>query len=206
MTFRELQAMQVAYELLAPLDPSARQRVMTWLSAALADTTSAPTAVHEPAAALTPVAAAPAQVTLADNVAEVMAKHETAAPDVETAAPAVRVTEAAAATDPKAAVEPEPVAEPAPELRPRRGRSAKATGRRAARTPSSVAAMKPAEAAPGTRGERPSGDQFLADLAAVGSFKALAEKYGKSIGTIGNWANQLREQGFDIPVGRRKKA
>jgi len=42
MTFRELQAMQVAYELLAPLDPSARQRVMTWLSAALADTNSAP--------------------------------------------------------------------------------------------------------------------------------------------------------------------
>jgi transposase len=36
--------------------------------------------------------------------------------------------------------------------------------------------------------------------------KALAEKYRKSIGTIGNWANQLREQGFDIPVGRQKKA
>jgi transposase len=59
---------------------------------------------------------------------------------------------------------------------------------------------------PGRRGDRPSGEQFLTDLAAAGSFKALAEKYGKSIGTIGNWANQLREQGFDIPVGRQKKA
>ena len=82
----------------------------------------------------------------------------------------------------------------------------KATGRRAAKAASSVAAVMPAAAAPGPRGERPGGDQFLADLAAVGSFKALAEKYGKSIGTIGNWANQLREQGFDIPVGRQKKA
>ena len=55
-------------------------------------------------------------------------------------------------------------------------------------------------------GDRPSGEQFLADLAATGSFKALAEKYDKSIGMIGNWANQLREQWFDIPVGRQKKA
>ena len=206
MTFRELQAMQVAYELLAPLDPSARQRVMTWLSAALADTNGAPTAMDEPAAAVQPVAAAPVQVALADSVAEVMAEHETAVPEAETAAPAVRVAEAAAAREPEVAVEPEPVAEPAPDLRPRRGRSAKVTGRRAATAASSVAAVKPAAAASGLRGERPGGDQFLADLAAVGSFKALAEKYGKSIGTIGNWANQLREQGFDIPVGRRKKA
>jgi hypothetical protein len=74
------------------------------------------------------------------------------------------------------------------------------------RTPRSVPAAPPAPEAPGRRGERPSGEQFLTDLAATGSFKALAEKYDKSIGTIGNWANQLREQGFDIPVGRQKKA
>jgi len=205
MTFRELQAMQVAYELLAPLDPSAQHRAMTWLSAALADTNSAPTAVHEPAAALKPVAEAPAQVALADSVAEVMAKHEAAVPEAETAAPSVRVAEPAAAAEPEVAVVPQPVAEPAPELRSRQGRSATATGRRAAKAARSVAAVKPAKAAPGPRGDRPGGEQFLADLAAVGSFTALAEKYGKSIGTIGNWANQLREQGFDIPVGRRKK-
>jgi hypothetical protein len=34
--------MQVAYELLSPLDPSAQQRVMAWLSAALADNNGAP--------------------------------------------------------------------------------------------------------------------------------------------------------------------
>ena len=206
MTFRELQAMQVAYELLAPLDPSARQRVMTWLSAALTDPNSAPTAVDEPAAAVKPVAEVPAHVALADSVAEVMAKRETAVSEAETAAPAVRVAEPATAAEPEVAVEPEPVAEPAPDPRPRRGRSAKATGRPAAKAARSVAAVKPAEAAPGPRSDRPGGDQFLADLAAVGSFKGLAEKYGKSIGTIGNWANQLREQGFDIPAGRQKKA
>ena len=96
--------------------------------------------------------------------------------------------------------------EPAPVPQPRRGRSAKATGRRTAEAARSAAAGKPAEAAPSPRSDRPDGYQFLADLAATGSFKALAEKYGKSIGTIGNWANQLREQGFDIPVGRQKKA
>jgi hypothetical protein len=38
MAFRELQAMQGAYELLSPLDPSAQQRAIAWLSAALTDT------------------------------------------------------------------------------------------------------------------------------------------------------------------------
>jgi hypothetical protein len=204
MTFRELQAMQVAYELLTPLEPSAQQRVMTWLSAALADTNGAPTAVDEPAAALEPVAEVLAEVALGDSDAEVMAEHKAAWPEVETAPPAVPVAELAAAAEPKAAVE--PVAEPVPDPQPRRGRSAKATGRRAAKAARSAPAVEPAEAAPGPRSDRPGGDQFLADLAAVGSFKALAEKYGKSIGTIGNWANQLREQGFDIPVGRQKKA
>ena len=202
MTFRELQAMQAAYELLAPLDPGPQQRVMTWLSAALADTNSAPTAVDEPAAAVSPVADVPAEVALGDSVAEVMAEHEAAVPEAETAAPAVPVTQLATAAEPDAAVEPEPVPDP----RPRRGRSTNATGRRPAKPARSAAAVKPAEPAPGPRSDRPGGDQFLADLAAVGSFKALAEKYGKSIGTIGNWANQLREQGFDIPVGRQRKA
>src|SRR6266496_613154 len=115
MIFRELQAMQVAYELLAPLDPSARQRVMTWLSAALADTNSAPTAVDEPAAAVTPVAEVPAEVALGDSVAETVAEHEAAVPDAETAAPTVRVAEVAATAEPEVAVEPEPVAEPVPD-------------------------------------------------------------------------------------------
>jgi phage/plasmid primase-like uncharacterized protein len=89
--------------------------------------------------------------------------------------------------------------------RPKRGQPGKATGRRAAKAAESAAAAPQAEAAPGRRGDRPSGEQFLDDLAATGSFKGLAEKYGKSIGTIGNWANQLREQGFEIPVGRQRK-
>ena len=87
MTFRELQAMQVAYELLSPLDASAQRRVVTWLSAALADTNNAPTAVDEPAAAVKPVAEAPTEVAPGE--------------------PTARVAELAAAAEPEAAVEPE---------------------------------------------------------------------------------------------------
>lgn len=110
------------------------------------------------------------------------------------------------------ATEPEPAAEPAPGPQAKRGRPAKATGRRAVKAARSSAAAVPSPAATptpaaqGRRGGRPSGEQFLADLGAAGSFKALAEKYGKSVGTIGNWANQLRELGVDIPVGRLKKS
>ncbi|MEV7628843.1 hypothetical protein [Actinoplanes sp. NPDC089786] len=165
---------------------------MAWLSAALADNNGAPTAVDEPAAPVTPVAEVPAKTAPEDNVSEVVAEYAAAVPEVETAVPAAPAVE--------------PVAEAAPDPRPKRGRSAKATGRRAAKAARSAAAATPAQAAPGRRGDRPSGEVFLADLAAAGSFKALAEKYDKSIGTIGNWAHQLREQGFNIPVGRQKKA
>jgi hypothetical protein len=185
MALRELQAMQDAYELLSPLDPNAQQRVMAWLSAALADNNSAPATVDEPGAPVKP------------------AEHAPAVPKVETTAPAV---EPVAVTEPEVAVEPEPVAQPARDPRPKRARPARTTGRRSPRAVRSAPAAKPAETAPGRQGARPSGEQFLADLTAAGSFKALAEKYGKSIGTIGNWANQLREQGIDIPVGRQKKA
>jgi hypothetical protein len=123
-------------------------------------------------------------------------------PEVETATPTSPPVEPVAATELQVAVEPEPVPDP----QPKRARPAKVTDRRAATAARSAPATTPAEVAPGRRGDRPSGEQFLADLAAAGSFKALAEKYGKSIGTIGNWTNQLREQGFDIPVGRQKKA
>ena len=203
MTFRELQAMQTTYELLSPLEPSAQQRVMTWLSSALADTNGAPAAVDEPATAVKPAAEVPAEVAVEDHVAEIMAEQEAPVPEAEAAVPAGRVAGPVAAAEPEVTVEPGPVAEPTP--RPRRGRSVKATGpRAAAKAAKTTAAAKPAKAAPGPRSDRPGGDQFLADLAATGSFKALAEKYGKSIGTIGNWANQLREQGYDIPVGRQK--
>jgi len=205
MAFRELQAMQVAYELLSPLDPSAQQRAMAWLSAALADTKGAPTAVEEPAAPVTPAAEALADMEPVDGVAEAAAPRAAAAPTVEAGAPAVSAVEPVPAAEPELVVEPEPVAEPVPDPRPRRGRPAKATGLRSRKAAKSAPTATPAEAAPGRRGERPSGEQFVSDLGAVGSFKALAEKYGKSIGTIGNWANQLREQGFDIPVGRQKK-
>lgn len=47
MAFRELEAMQAAYDLLSPLEASAQQRVIAWLSAALADTNGAPTVVDE---------------------------------------------------------------------------------------------------------------------------------------------------------------
>jgi hypothetical protein len=179
---------------------------MAWLSAALADANGAPTAVDEPAAPATPVAEAPTEIEPVDGVAEAAATRAAAAvPDVETAAPAVSAVEPVPAAESEVVVEPEPVAEPAQGPRPRRGRAAKATGRRSRKAAKSAPTATPEQAAPARRGERPSGEQFLADLAAVGSFKALAEKYGKSIGTIGNWANQLREQGFDIPVGRQKK-
>jgi hypothetical protein len=197
------EAMQVAYELLSPLEPSAQQRVMAWLSAALADTAGAPAAVDKPTAPVIPAAEAPADIAPAESVAEVVAEQAAALSHGQTAASAL---EPVAAIEPEAAVEPEPVAEPAPDPRPKRGRPAKVTGRRAAKAARSAAAVKPAVGTPSGRSERPGGEQFLADLAAVGSFKALAEKYSKSIGTIGNWANQLREQGFDIPVGRQKKA
>ena len=116
-------------------------------------------------------------------------------------APAV---EPVAAAEPEVAVE--SVAEPALGSQPKRGRSAKATGRRAAKAARSAPTTTSAKGAQSRQGDRPSGEQFLADLAAAGSFKALAQKYGKSVGMVGNWANQLREQGFDIPVGRQKKA
>lgn len=196
MAFRELEAMQAAYDLLSPLEASAQQRVIAWLSAALADTNGAPTVVDE----LTlgkPVAPVHADITSKDSAPTVLDERAAAGPEVETATPTVSVA-------PMAAAEPEVTElEPAPQ-RPKRARPAKATGRRAAAR--SVTATKPAVAAPGRRGERPSGEQYLADLAAAGSFKALAEKYGKSVGTIGNWANQLREIGFDIPVGRQKRS
>ncbi|WP_127501853.1 hypothetical protein [Actinoplanes solisilvae] len=204
MAFRELQAMQVAYELLSPLDPSAQQRAIAWLSAALADNNGAPTTVDEPAAPVKPVAEVSAAIAPGDSVAEVAAEPAAAVPEVETAAPAAPADEPVAAAEPEVAVG--PVAAPAPDPRPKRGRSAKATGRRAAKAAKPAPVTTLPEAEPSRRGDRPSGEQFLADLTTAGSFKALAEKYGKSIGTIGNWANQLREQGFNIPVGRQKKA
>lgn len=186
MALQELQAMQAAYELLSPLDPSAQQRALTWLSAALADTKDAPAVADEPATPVKHVIDAPADNTSPKGAAD--------------------ATRGSTATESPVAAEPGPVAEPKPVPRPQRGRSARTTGRRAADAVVSPVPATSAQAKPGRRGARPSGEQFLSDLAAVGSFKELAEKYGKSIGTIGNWANQLREQGFDIPVGRLKKA
>ena len=204
MSFRELEVMQVAFELLSPLDPNAQQRVMSWLSAALADKDGVPRAGDEPAAPLQPVAEVPAQTAPRDSGTEIVAERATAVSQEPTAAPTAPVVEPVAAAEPEAAVE--PAAETAPEPRPRPGRSAKATGRRAAKEARPAAAATPAQGVRRRQDDRPSGDQFRADLAAASSFKALAEKYGKSIGTIGNWANQLREQGFDIPVGRQKRA
>nr|WP_221382463.1 hypothetical protein [Actinoplanes polyasparticus] len=209
MAFRELQAMQVAYDLLSPLEPSAQQRVMAWLSAALADADSVALAVDDPAVPGMPVADEPEETASPDSVTDGAAQPERAVSALATAAPPAPAVEPVAAAEPQAAVEPEPepgpVAEPAPTPRPKRGRSAQAPGRRAAKATRASVTATPAPTAPGRRGERPSGEQFLADLTAAGSFKALAKNYGKSIGTIGNWANQLREQGFDIPVGRQKK-
>ncbi len=196
MAFRELQAMQVAYELLSPLDPNAQQRVMAWLSAALADDIGALTAGDDPVAPQKSITEASADVALKDSVVNIMAENATAEPDVATAEAAELIVEQVAAA--------ESAVEPAPVPRPKRRRSLKATGRPSKAAARSAPTATPTQQAPGRRRERPSGNQFLDDLAAAGSFKALAEKYGKSIGTIGNWANQLREQGFDVPGGRQK--
>jgi hypothetical protein len=207
MALRELQAMQAAYELLSPLDPSAQQRVLTWVSAALADTNGLAKAADEPAAPVQPIADLPADIASPNNVADAATEPATALPDVQTAAPAPPTSKRRrAAAEPQAAVEPEPVAQPAPAPLPKRSRPAKTTGRPAAKATESSVTAASAQTAPRPRGERPTGEQFLTDLTTTGSFKALAQKYGKSVGTIGNWANQLREQGFDIPVGRQKKA
>jgi hypothetical protein len=173
---------------------------MAWLSAALADANGAATAVDEPVAPVKPIAEVPAETAPENSIAEVVAEQATAVPRAHTAAPTMPEV------DPVPAAEPEVAVEPVPDPRPRRDRSAKATGRRAAKTARSAPAATPAQGTQGRQSDRPSGEQFLADLTAVGSFKALAEKYSKSIGTIGNWANQLREQGLDIPGGRQKKA
>jgi outer membrane biosynthesis protein TonB len=166
MAFRELQAMQVAYELLSPLDPNARQRVMAWLAAALADEGGALTTVDEPAA--------PAEIEPTDSVVQVAAAHP-AVPNVQTAAPAAAAVEPAATAEPVPGVEPQPVAEPARDPRPKRSRPAKENVRRAAKAAKPAPTVPPTQVAPAHRGERPSGEQFLADLTAVGSFKALAE-------------------------------
>jgi hypothetical protein len=97
MAFRELQAMQVAYELLSPLDPGAQQRAMAWLSAALADKDGAPTAVDEPATPGSPDVEVPSEVEPAASVTQATAEH---------AAPAAPVAEA----EPEATIEPEPEA------------------------------------------------------------------------------------------------
>jgi hypothetical protein len=151
-----------------------------------------------------PIAEVSAETAPADGIADAVAKHATVVPQVESAAPTAPAADPGVRAEPEVAVEPVP--EPAPNPRPRRGRAAKATGRRAAKAARSAPAATPAEGTQARQSDRPSGEQFLADLADAGSFKALAEKYSKSIGTIGNWANQLREQGFDIPGGRQKKA
>ncbi|MFI6078984.1 hypothetical protein ACIA5C_46500 [Actinoplanes sp. NPDC051343] len=52
MALQELQAMQIAYELLSPLDPSAQQRVLAWLSAALMDTNLDPSEGIDPSVGL----------------------------------------------------------------------------------------------------------------------------------------------------------
>ena len=208
MALRELQAMQGAYELLSPLDASAQQRVLAWLSASLADIDGGPLVSAERVAPVEPVADVPADIASADNVADAATEQAAAVPGRQRAAQMLPAEQRGAAVEGEVAVEPEPetVAEPPPAPRPKRARAAKTNGRRIAKTAEPAVAATQAQAAPGPRVQRPSGGQFLADLTAVGSFKALAEKYGKSIGTIGNWANQLREQGFDIPVGRLKKA
>jgi hypothetical protein len=205
MAFRELQAMRVAYELLAPLDPSAQQRAMAWLSAVLADTDGAPTAVEEPAAPESPNAETQVDTAPVGDVAEAAAPRVAAVPAGETGASAVSALEPMPAAEPEPVVEPGPVAEPARDPRPRRDRTAKPAGPSSRKAAKSAPPVPAVEVGPTRQGERPSGEQFLSDLGAVGSFKALAAKYGKSIGTIGNWANQLREQGFDIPVGRQKR-
>ena len=152
---------------------------------------------------MNPVIVVSATIAPSDGVAEVPVEHATPGLEMETVAPATPTVEAVAVAEPEAV---EPVAEPAPRPRHQRVRSAKATRRSGAEASGSTAAAMPAQKAPSRQSDRPSGEQFLTDLAAAGSFTALAEKYGKSTGTIGNWANQLREQGFSIPVGRQKKA
>ena len=204
MALQELKAMQVAYELLSPLDPNAQQRVMAWLSGALADPNGAPTAVDEPAAPVETIAEVPAETAREDSVAKVVAERAMAVPQVQTAAPTTPDVDPVAAAESEVTLE--SVAEPTPAPRLQRNRSATTTGRRAAKAANPAPAGTRAQETQGRQGDRPGGEQFLADLTAAGSFKALAQKYGKSIGTIGNWANQLREQGFDIPGGRQKKA
>ena len=76
MAFQDLKVMQAAYELLSPLDPNAQQRVLGWLSAALADTDGAPTVVHESSAPVQPVAGASAETAPGDSVTEVVASTQ----------------------------------------------------------------------------------------------------------------------------------
>jgi hypothetical protein len=202
MALRELQAMQVAYEALSPLDSNAQQRVLTWLSAALADTNGASTVADESATPVEPATEQPAENPAADNIAQVAAEPAVAVSEAQTTTTAPTI-DPVAADAPRATAEAQPAPEPGPRAKP--ARAANVSGRRPAKT-AKTAATKPVQQTLGPRGERPTGEEFLADLAAAGSYKALAGAYGKSIGTIGNWANQLREQGFDIPAGRQKKA
>ncbi|AEV86802.1 hypothetical protein ACWT_5784 [Actinoplanes sp. SE50] len=205
MALQELQAMQTAFELLSPLDASAQQRVLVWLSAALADTNGGPVSADNPGAGM------PSNIASEDVVAGTPTQYPGTLPGHQTLAPVAAAGERGAEAEPQVAAEPGsgPVDEPVSAARPARTRAAKSTGRRAGKTGKASAAATSApvvRTASGRRSERPSGEQFLTDLNTLGSFKALAEEYGKSIGTIGNWANQLREQGFAIPVGRQKKA
>jgi len=197
MALPELTVMQQTFELLHPLDPQARRRVLKWVKAALDEADPAPVpAATEHLDAETPQATESDDTSGVDEPATAITGEPATA--VESGAPADDRDEA---TTP-AAASPAPPADP-PAQRAAKTAAKPARGRTKTKTKTTTPAAETPPAA-GGRG-RPPADEIMQVYKQVdGKLTELAKHYGKPYGTIQGWASTLREQGY--PIGRSRKS
>lgn len=227
MALPELAVMQQAFELLHPLDPKARHRVLKWVKAALEEADPVPAPAEDIDAGVRqesePEPVAGESVPADDGTAPPDDRDEPPTPASPSTEPAPEPTPTPTPT-PTPAPEPAPEPEPAPAPAPTAGR----TGRRAAKanaktaakagpkpgrgraktkadTPAAAtAATAPAVPAAGGRGRPPAEEIMRVYQQADGKLTEVAKHFGKPYGTIQGWASALREQGY--PIGRSRKS
>jgi hypothetical protein len=190
-----LTVMQQTFELLHPLDPQARRRVLKWVKAALDEADPAPVpAATEQLDAEVPQATEPDDTSVVDEPAADIAGEPASA--VDGGAPA----------DDRDEAMPPAVSSLAPAADPPAGRGAKAAAKPVRGRTKTKATTPAAETPPavGVRG-RPPADEIMRVYKQVdGKLTELAKHYGKPYGTIQGWASTLREQGY--PIGRSRKS
>lgn len=193
MALPELTVMQQTFELLHPLDPQARRRVLKWVKAALDEADPAPVpAATEHVDAEVPQATEPDDTSVVDEPVADIADEPASA--VESGAPADDRDEATtpAASSPAPATDPPARRAAKTAAKPVRGRTKTTTP--AAETPPAA----------GGRGRPPADEIMRAYKQVDGKLTELARHYGKPYGTIQGWASTLREQGY--PIGRSRKS